>query len=80
MVDQGGTGRERKPQMSQMPKTRPPIFGKPSTISAPPQPAPFATEALQEEWKAAAEARIRATEEANLKNLPRPDEIPSGRD
>jgi hypothetical protein len=69
---------EGNPQMSQ--KVRPVIYGKASTIPAPPQPAPFATEALQEEAKAAAEARIRQIEAANLKGAPLAEERNPSRD
>jgi hypothetical protein len=61
-------------------KIRPLILGKASTIPAPAPPAPVTTPELQEEWRAAAESRIRATEAANLRGELRPDERSVSRD
>jgi hypothetical protein len=60
--------------MSQMPKTRPTIFGKPSLKASPAFASPIDTPAAQAAAKAAATARVRATEAANLRGEQRVDE------
>jgi hypothetical protein len=60
--------------MSQMPKTRPVIYGKPNLKASPAFASPVDTPAMQEAAKAAAVARVLQTEAANLRGETRPDE------
>jgi hypothetical protein len=60
--------------MSPMPKTRAPICGKASVKAAPAPPAPVDTPEAQAAAKAAAVARVKETEAANLRGELRPDE------
>jgi hypothetical protein len=66
--------------MSQMTKTRPPIFGKPSLEAPPAFASPVDTPEAQAAAKAAATARVKETEAANLRGEPRPDERYPARD
>jgi hypothetical protein len=63
-----------------MPKIRPVIYGKPSLKASPAYASPVDTPALQEAAKAAATARVGATEAANLRGETRPDERYPSRD
>jgi hypothetical protein len=60
--------------MSQMPKTRPTLYGPPSVKTSPAFASPVDTPALQEAAKAEATARVLETEAANLRGELRPDE------
>jgi hypothetical protein len=63
-----------------MPKIRPVIYGKPSLNASPAYASAVDTPALQEAAKAAAIARVKATESANLRGETRPDERYPARD
>jgi hypothetical protein len=80
LVDQGGTGRERSEPMTQLPKLRAPIYGKPSLKASPAFASPVDTPAAQAAAKAAATAPVLETEAANLRGELRPDERYPSRD
>jgi hypothetical protein len=66
--------------MTQLPKLRAPIYGKPSLKASPAFASPVDTPALQEAAKAAATARVRQVEAANLRGEPLPEERNPSRD
>jgi hypothetical protein len=63
-----------------MPKTRPPICGKASVKTSPAFASPVDTPEAQAAAKAAATARVKETEAANLRGETRPDERYPSRD